>query len=197
MPTMSGFESAFCRSAPWRWATRRLVVPWALQGVSLHGNVLEIGAGSGAMATDILATFRDITMTVTDFDDTMVDAAAERLAKYSNRTTIQRADASALPFDEGAFEAVLSFLMLHHTVSWEEVLTEATRVLAPGGTLVGYDLLSRWPARALHRLEGAPHRLIGHDELEPVLKQLPLNSIRVRRGPAGAVVRFSATKRST
>lgn len=164
--------------------------------VSLHGSVLDIGAGSGAMATEILAAFADIMMTITDFDDTMVDAAAERVAKYFGRTTIQQTDASTLPFDEGAFDAVLSFLMLHHTVSWEEVLTESTRVLAPGGTLVGYDLLSRWPARALHRLEVAPHRLIGHDELEPVLKQLPLNDIRVRSAPAGAVVRVSATRRS-
>lgn len=195
MPTMSGFESAFCRSAPWRLTTRRLVVPWALQGANLLGNVLEIGAGSGAMAAEVLARFRGIRMTVTDFDDTMVTAAAQRLAGESNRTTIRQADASALPFNESAFDAVLSFLMLHHTVAWEDALAEAVRVLAPGGTLVGYDLLPSWPARALHRLEGAPHRLIDHHELEPLLKRLPLNDVRVRRGPAGAVVRFSAMKK--
>ncbi len=196
MPTMSGFESAFCRSAPWRFATRRLVVPWALQGVSLQGDVLEIGAGSGAMAAEILARFPEIKMTITDFDHTMVTAAANRLAADS-RTTIRRADVSALPFSEGAFDAVLSFLMLHHTVSWEDVLAEAVRVLAPGGTLVGYDLLSSWPAQVLHRLEGAPYRLIDHDQLEPFLKRLPLHDVRVRRGTAGAVVRFSAAKIST
>ncbi|PYE11794.1 methyltransferase family protein [Williamsia limnetica] len=196
MPNMSGFESAFCRSAPWRFATRRLIVPWALQGVRLQGDVLEIGAGSGAMAAEILARFPEIRMTITDFDHTMVTAAANRLAADS-RTTIQRADASALPFSQGAFDAVLSFLMLHHTVSWEDVLAEAARVLAPGGTLVGYDLLSSWPAQVLHRLEGAPHRLIDHGQLEPLLKRLPLHDVRVRRGTAGAVVRFSAAKRST
>lgn len=197
MPTMSGFESAFCRSAPWRFATRHLVVPWALQGVRLHGHVLEIGAGSGAMASEILASFPDIHMTVTDFDGKMVAAATDRLADYSDRIIVRSADAAALPYGDGTFDAVLSFLMLHHTVAWEEVLSDVARVLAPGGALIGYDLLSRSPARLLHRIEGAPHRLIQHHELEPVLKSLPLTDVRLKMGPAGAVARFSAVKRKT
>ena len=50
MPAMSPFEAAVCRSAPWRLVARRLVLPWALQGIRPQGKVLEIGAGSGAMA---------------------------------------------------------------------------------------------------------------------------------------------------
>jgi hypothetical protein len=30
MPTMSRFEAAFCRSTPWRFVSRQIVLPWAL-----------------------------------------------------------------------------------------------------------------------------------------------------------------------
>jgi hypothetical protein len=47
MPVMSPLQAAICRSAPWRLVARRLVLPWALQGILPTGRVLEIGAGSG------------------------------------------------------------------------------------------------------------------------------------------------------
>jgi hypothetical protein len=57
VPSMSRFQSAFCRSAPWRTFARRAVLPWALQGFRPQGDVLEIGAGSGAMAAELLAMY--------------------------------------------------------------------------------------------------------------------------------------------
>ena len=98
MPVMSRFEAAWCRSAPWRALARRVVLPWALQGRRPSGHVLEIGAGSGAMAAELLAVCPDITMTVTDVDPAMVDAAAARLRTFGERATVQVADATTLPF---------------------------------------------------------------------------------------------------
>ena len=43
MPEMSRFESAFCRGPVWRTFAGRVVLPWALKGHRLHGDVLEIG----------------------------------------------------------------------------------------------------------------------------------------------------------
>jgi spermidine synthase len=54
MPEMVPLEQRFCRSAPWRWFARHVILPWALQGEPLRGDVLEIGAGSGAMAAELL-----------------------------------------------------------------------------------------------------------------------------------------------
>lgn len=175
--------------------TRRIALPWALQGTVPTGSVLEIGAGSGAMAEGILGAHKDLTMTVTDYDSAMVSSAQERLAHFGERVVPQQADANALRFDANTFDTVLSFIMLHHTVTWEEVLREAVRVLKPGGTLIGYDLVNGWAARALHSLEGAPYRLIDRDELEPTLRRFQLERIELRHNPM--LVRFSATKSMT
>ncbi len=36
MPVMSKVERAFCRSAPWRSFTGRIVLPWVLGDTQLH-----------------------------------------------------------------------------------------------------------------------------------------------------------------
>ena len=189
---MSPFEAAVCRSAPWRFVARRVVLPWALQGVRPHGRVLEIGAGSGAMAAELLSTFGDISMCVTDVDDGMVTAASDRLRSFADRVELRQADATALPFDDDSFDVVVSWIMLHHAVRWEQALAEVVRVLRPGGRLVAYDLLATGPFRRLHRDDGHHHRAMQLDELQRVLRELLLDDISVRRGRGGIVVRFNA-----
>lgn len=79
MPVMSAIEGAFCRSGPWRSFARRSVLPWALDGHRLAGDVLEIGGGSGAMAAGVARDYPDVRLTVTDVDEAMVASARERL----------------------------------------------------------------------------------------------------------------------
>jgi tRNA A58 N-methylase Trm61 len=57
----------------------------------MNGDVLEIGAGSGAMAAELLARYDQPTLTVTDFDQEMVDAASARLAAFGDRVTVRQA----------------------------------------------------------------------------------------------------------
>ncbi len=194
MPAMSPFEAAFCRGAGWRAFASRIVLPWALQGERLDGEVLEIGAGSGAMAAQLLASRSRLRMTVTDFDEAMVAAARARLARFADRANVRQADAARLPFPDGTFDAVVSFIMLHHVIDWHAALGEAVRVLRPGGVLVGYDLVASRPARWLHQAEGARHRLMAASELRDRLAALPVEAVRLRPGLAGLVVRFTARK---
>jgi ubiquinone/menaquinone biosynthesis C-methylase UbiE len=191
---MSRFESAFCRSAPWRFVARRVVLPWALQGLPPAGEVLEIGAGSGAMAAELLASYPGVTMTVTDFDPDMVDVAERRLAAFGDRVTARQADATALPFDDDTFDTVVSWIMLHHTVEWEKALAEAVRVVRPGGHVVGYDLLSTPPLRALHQAEGARFRMMSFGELRHAVRDLPVAQAILSPGLARFVVRFTLRK---
>jgi ubiquinone/menaquinone biosynthesis C-methylase UbiE len=193
MPAMNSFASTFCRSAPWRLFARRIVLPWALQGVRPTGRVLEIGAGSGAMAAEMLAMFPDIEMCATDFDEEMVAVERERLAPFGDRVECRQADATALPFEDGSFDMVVSWIMLHHTVEWEKALAEAARVLRPGAQLVAYDLLAVEPLERLHPTDDEYHRFIHRHELKPVLDALPLDGVEVKIGRGGFVARFRAT----
>ena len=194
MPTMSRFEAAFCRSALWRSTARRVVLPWALQSIHPAGDVLEIGAGSGAMAAELLVTHPEVRMTVTDFDAEMVAAAEKRLACFTGRTSTRQADATALPFDDDSFDFALSWIMLHHTVEWEAALAEAVRVTRPGGHVVGYDLLSTAPLRALHQAERARFRMMRFGELRETVRDLPVTQAILTPALGRFAVRFTLRK---
>lgn len=195
MPVMSAIEGAFCRSAPWRSFARRKVLPWALDGHPLSGDVLEIGGGSGAMAAGVARTFPDIRLTVTDVDTAMVDVARSRLSSYGN-VTVEAADVTALPFADASFDAVTSYLMLHHVINWVEALAETARVLRPGGAIIGYDLTGTRIARWVHKADGSPHRIIAADELADGLAVAGFTEISVRPSFAGHLMRFHAHKRT-
>lgn len=194
MPEMSRLERAYCRSAPWRVFARRVVLPWALQGSELRGDVLEIGAGSGAMAEGILEAFPGVRLTATDYDPAMVEMAARRLARFGDRARVQEADATALDFPDAGFDAVLSFIMLHHVMDWERALDEAVRVLRPGGLLVGYDLVASTPAKWLHQAQRERYRLVPPGEFRTTVHDLRLDDVRIRPAMRGLAMRFVARR---
>jgi ubiquinone/menaquinone biosynthesis C-methylase UbiE len=193
MPVMSSVESAFCRSAPWRSFARHRVLPWALAGRPLSGDVLEIGAGSGAMAAGVNSAFPDARLTLTDIDEAMVSTARSRLAGRRG-VVVEQADVAALPFNDRAFDVVTSYLMLHHVVVWKAALTEAARVLRPGGIFLGYDLTDTLVAGLIHRLDRSPFQMLSAAELGAGLAEAGFIAITVEASVRGHLVRFSAEK---
>lgn len=193
MPVMSAVERAFCRSALWRGFARRTVLPWSLAGRPLAGDVLEIGAGGGAMAEGIARTHPEVQLTATDLDTKMVNDLDTRLSPFPNARA-RLADVVHLPFEAASFDFVLSNLMLHHVVIWPEALAEVARVLRPGGHFVGYDLLDTRIARWIHQTDRSPFRLIGRDELADGLAQAGFDEISVWPGFGNNVMRFQAIK---
>ncbi len=191
---MSPLEQGLCRSAPWRWFAREVVLPWALQGEHLDGDVLEIGSGSGAMAAEVLRRFPDVRLTATDYDNSMVSAAGRRLHVFGEQATVRQADATQLPFPDESFDAVVSFIMLHHVIKWEKAIAETVRVLRPGGRLIGYDLLASSPLHWFHQAEGSAHRMMRFGELRRETRGLPLFGA-LSRSLGGLTVRFSLEKR--
>jgi SAM-dependent methyltransferase len=127
-----------CRSAPWRWTVERWVIPWALDGVDPGEDVLELGPGPG-LTTDVLRE-RTARLTAVEIDPRLASSLRERM-KNTN-AEVAGADATALPFPDGSFSAVLSFTMLHHVPSvtlQDRLFAEAWRVLRPGGVFAGTD----------------------------------------------------------
>ena len=196
MPEMSRVAQFMCRSAPWRLFAGRVVLPWALQGSGLRGDVLEIGCGSGAMAAEVLRSHPNVRVTATDFDESMVAAARRRLSDFGARVEVRQADATALPFADGAFDIVLSFIMLHHVVQWEQAFAEMVRVLRPNGKLIGYDLAGDGAGRVVNGRETGT-RLMRHDELRQVLNERTDLTATIRPAFGGLVVRFAGDKLAT
>jgi ubiquinone/menaquinone biosynthesis C-methylase UbiE len=194
MPEMASLAKAFCTSTPYRAVARWVVLPWALQGIRPSGEALEIGTGSGAMAAQLLSAFPHLRMVATDYDQEMVRRASDTLSPFGDRATIERADATHLPFEDGRFDCVLSFAMLHHVLDWERAVAEAVRVLRGGGRLVGYDLLDALPFRVTHRWERSDTRMMRSGELADVLHHFALTKVHMRPPEGGLVLRFLATK---
>ncbi|NMR31952.1 class I SAM-dependent methyltransferase [Crystallibacter degradans] len=191
MPKMSRIETAFCCSTSWRRFTGSVVLPWALQGNDISGDVLELGAGSGAMAAALLQRAPGIRLTVTDLDEGMLANARGRFPRPGPK--VQQADATALPFQSGSFDFVLSFLMLHHVLNWQAAVAEAARVLRPGGMLIGYDLTASQAAKLIHLVDRSPHRLVQPADLTATARLAGLD-ISVRTGLMRQVMRFRARK---
>jgi len=190
MPVMSKVERAFCCGAMWRTTTRTVLD--MLPTDRLGERLLEIGSGTGAIAEGLLTARPGLAITATDLDPVMVDAAARRL-ENNPHVTVQSADATRLPFADGAFDSVVSCLMLHHVIEWEAAVAEIARVLKPGGVFVGYDLTRTPVATAVHRVDRSPFRLVNPDELAAEGRRHGLR-IDTSTKVFGHVMQFSAAK---
>lgn len=190
MPVMSKVERAFCCGAMWRTTTRAVLD--MLPTDRLGEQLLEIGSGSGAITEGLSSARPGVSITATDLDPVMVDAATQRL-KDNPHVTVQSADATRLPFDDGEFDSVVSCLMMHHVIEWEAAVAEIARVLKPGGLFVGYDLTRTPVATVVHRVDRSPFRLVNPDEL---VAEGRSNGLRIDTSTKvfGHVMQFSATK---
>lgn len=94
-------------------------------------NMLEIACGTADFSLAAVETARSVT--AIDLDDCRLSPAA----RSEERMRFQRMDAAALTFPDGSFDtAVLYNALGHLTAILPEVLSEALRVLRPGGRLI-------------------------------------------------------------
>jgi arsenite methyltransferase len=128
---------------------------WAelLAGLGLRGDerVLDVGCGRGAvllMAAELLPRGRAVGLDLwrthdqsgNDPEATRRNAAREGVA---DRVALVTGDMRAVPFADGAFDAVLSSLAVHNlpdAADRTRVIDEMVRVLRPGGRLLVADL---------------------------------------------------------
>lgn len=103
---------------------QRVYATWFSQlvdGLAPAARVLEIGAGPGFFRAWVRSARPDLRWTSTD----ILTAPWNDLA----------ADACALPFSSGSLDALVGLDVLHHLPEPASFLSEAARVLRPGGRL--------------------------------------------------------------
>jgi ubiquinone/menaquinone biosynthesis C-methylase UbiE len=132
---------ALCSTREWAEFLELEVLEPVTAGLDLGEEMLEIGPGPGA-ATHWLR-HRVERLVALELDS----EAAARLTDELGGTnvTVQVGDSTSLPFPAASFDSVGCFTMLHHLTSPQEqfrTLSEAFRVLRPGGVLVGADSLA-------------------------------------------------------
>lgn len=122
-----------------RPATAEIV---ARAGVTADDRVLDIGSGLGGLVR-YLASEVGCHATGLDLTPEYVALARELtdLTGLSDRADFVEGSALALPFDDGAFSAALTFHVGMNIADRKTKYREAGRVLEAGGALVIYDVL--------------------------------------------------------
>ena len=99
------------------------------------GRVLEVAAGTGVVTRALAAALPErVSIVATDLNQPMLDQAAA----LGTRRPVEwrQADAMQLPFPDGAFDAVVCQFGVMFFPDKAKALSEAHRVLRPGGVLI-------------------------------------------------------------
>lgn len=131
------------------WDTiRRMFQDFAGRRESLA--ILDVGAGTGQsrqIYADAAARYVGI--------DISEEAVATAKQRYPNDEWLV-ADACDLAFADQSFDVVAFSSVLHHIPQFEDAVTEAVRVLKPGGCVFAFDPNVLHPAMALFRSPASP-----------------------------------------
>lgn len=145
---MNPIHNRLCKSGTWHAKIEEQILPWALKGVDLGEQVLEIGPGFGATTKVLARRIEDLTAVEID------EKLATRLrAGYGDRVNVIQGDGAALPLPDGTFSGVACFTMLHHVptpAQQDRIFAEACRVLRPGGVFAGSDSQLSTRFRLIH-----------------------------------------------
>ncbi len=124
--------------------------------------VLDVATGGGHTALAVAPRVREVV--ATDITSEML-AAAERFirGKGVENVTFREADATALPFADGAFDLVTCRIAPHHFPDCAQFVRETARVLRPGGVaavidnIVPGDLAAARHINAVEQLRDPSH----------------------------------------
>jgi ubiquinone/menaquinone biosynthesis C-methylase UbiE len=114
-----------------------------------EGKVIDIGCGNAPLTIELAKRFPRAKVVGIDYWGAKWDYSKSiceknaRIEGVSNQVSFQKASASALPFEDGYFDAAVSNLVFHEvsdTRDKREVVREALRVVKKGGKFAFQDL---------------------------------------------------------
>jgi ubiquinone/menaquinone biosynthesis C-methylase UbiE len=116
------------------------------------GRVLEIGAGTGLNLEHYPEAVEEVVLT--EPEEPMAKRLETRLATFGRRSSVVRAPAEELPFEDDSFDTVVCTLVLCTVRDPVRSLAEVRRVLRPGGRFLFLEHvraeepgLARWQDR--------------------------------------------------
>ena len=137
--TLSG--KAVCRLV---WAMNKAendaYLEKALSGIPAHfsGRLLEVPVGTGVLTMPVYQTMPEADIACLDYSADMMGQAREKAEHlHLKNVTFRQGDVGALPYEDNAFDIVLSLNGFHAFPDKEAAYREAFRVLKPGGTFCG------------------------------------------------------------
>jgi len=172
----------------------------AMVDVPVSGRVLDVATGTGEQAFAFARRGRDVVGI--DMSEAML-RIARRKNRYPN-VTLELADASALPFVDGSFDASCVSFALHEmpeTIRWR-VLAEMMRVTKRNGAVVVVDYalprgpVASWLAYHIIKVyEGHHYETFVNTDPNAMLTQLGVR-VRERRSVLGGVGQIVIGERS-
>lgn len=137
----------------------------------LSGDVLEIGAGTGANLAHYPAAVTRLVLT--ELDPFMRAKLVARVREHARLgVEVRDASADALPFADRSFDAVVSTLVLCSVPDVDAALAEVRRVLRPGGAFVYLEHVAA---------DANASRLAWQRRIEPVWMRVAGNCHLTRR----------------
>lgn len=163
----------------------------------ITGESLEVAVGTG-MNLPLYPAGGVITGV--EWSPAMLDLAREKAAVLGREADLRVGDAQELPFDDASFDTVLCTYSLCCIPDHRAALTEAARVLRPGGRLLLADhvLSTSWPVRLAQRAADVVGVPVQGEYFTrrplPIVQELGLEVVDSHREHAGAIERLDARK---
>jgi len=100
--------------------------------------VADLGCGTGNAAELLAPVVKQVVCV--DQSEAMLDAARKRLADHDN-IEYRLGELDAMPMADGAVDAAVCLLVLHHLTQPARALREMRRIIRPGGVLLVVDMI--------------------------------------------------------
>lgn len=114
-------------------------IRWRKQVIRLarldeNASLLDLGTGTGDLAREAMSAFPKARVVGADFTLEMM-----RVGKRDGPLDFSTADALRLPFEDNAFDAVVSGFLMRNVIDIQKALGEQFRILKTGGRIVILD----------------------------------------------------------
>ncbi len=118
------------------------------------GDILDLGTGTAQIPVLLCKACEDCRVLAVDMSAEMLDIAHYNvaLADLEQRVVLDRADAKQMPYEDEAYDAVISNSIVHHIPEPSAAIAEAVRILKSGGRIFFRDLLRPDTTEEVQRL---------------------------------------------